>query len=84
MQIVRAPGFLEPIELSLRPQNGFTASFNPNPVAGDESIMQLTADENVPTGYHKLFLIGQSEGFADTTDFTAYVSPAHIYGFLHE
>lgn len=80
VQIVRAPGFSNSIELSLRPQAGFTAIFNPNPVPGDESIMQLTADESVPLGYSDLFLEGDIEGFTYTRKFTVYVRPANAIG----
>jgi photosystem II stability/assembly factor-like uncharacterized protein len=80
VQIVRAPGFSNSIELSLRPQAGFTAIFNPNPVPGDESIMQLTADESVPLEYIDLFLEGEIEGFTYTRKFTVYVRSANAIG----
>lgn len=78
--IIRPSGFSEPIQLSLRTQSGFTATFNPNPVLGSTSSMQITASENVIPGNYKLFIDGIGGEFTGSDSFIVVVSPAHAIG----
>jgi len=76
VRIIRPAGFSDPVQLSLRPQTGFTATFTPNPFSGDSSIMQLTAALSVPSGNYKLVVDGTGGGFTGTDTLTVAVGPA--------
>lgn len=41
--VTRAPGFTGPIALSLSPEPGWSATFNPNPITGTTSTATITA-----------------------------------------
>ena len=62
VRLIRAPGFTSPVRLSLRPQNGFTAVFQPETVVGDSSTMFLTVADTVAPRVYGLVVEGSGGG----------------------
>lgn len=72
--INRVGGFTGPVSLSTVSPVGWTATFNPNSVAGNSSLMTITVPSGAPAGLQVFNVVGTSASLTGSTTVTVNVT----------